>query len=77
MEKSGAKFKTLKCSKQTLSPFPKQSTLKSLGNPKALELAPESWQLHHHYLHIYRLHLVPMSENVVHEHPYSTGSVNF
>jgi hypothetical protein len=27
MEKSGVKFKILKCSKQTLSPFPQQSTL--------------------------------------------------
>jgi hypothetical protein len=30
-EKSGAKFKILKCSKQTLSPFPQQSTLYNLG----------------------------------------------
>jgi hypothetical protein len=29
-EKSGAKFKILKCSKQTQSPFPQQSTLSLL-----------------------------------------------
>jgi hypothetical protein len=42
-EKCGAKFKILKCLKQTLSPFPQQSTLSAIDSRRnQLKEAAES-----------------------------------